>query len=60
MIAMSTVATTRPIDPGRTAVGLGVAFAVEIAVGLVGLGLCARLRRPSPAHVAPNASEVVP
>jgi MFS family permease len=60
MIALFAGATTGPIDPGRTAIGLGVAFAVEIGVGMVGLALCARLRRPPPWHVAPTAAQVLP
>ena len=60
MITIFAGAATGAIDPGRTAIGLGAAFAVEIGVGMVGLVLCTRLRRPSPAPVPPGAAEARP
>ena len=56
MIAIFAGATSGAIDPGQTAAGVGVAFALEIAVGLGGLALCGRLRRVSTAAVAPGGS----
>jgi MFS family permease len=42
------------IDPGRTATGVGAAFALEIAVGTIGLALCRRLRTLPPTPVTPD------
>ena len=55
MIAIFAGGAGAAIDPGRTATGVSVAFAVEIAVGLVGLALCGRLRRPAPAIATSEA-----
>lgn len=54
MIAIFAGADAAAVDPGQVATGLAAAFAVEIAVGLVGLALCGRLRRATPASVAPE------
>jgi hypothetical protein len=60
MLAVFAGATSGAIEPGRTAAGLGAAFAVEIVVALAGFALCARLGRPAPAHVAAGSAEAVP
>jgi len=60
MIALSTGVGGVALDPGRTAVGLGATFAVEIIVGFAGLALCTRLRRPSPAGLAAGGVGALP
>lgn len=60
MIAIFAGAGAGAVDPGRVATGLGAAFAVEIALGLVGLALCGRLRRAAPTAVTTVAAESQP
>lgn len=51
LIAILADSTAEAMDPGRTAAAVGAVFAVEIAVGLVGLVLSGQLERTVPAGV---------
>ncbi len=54
MILLVAGSAAGAIDPGRTATGVGTAFVVEFAVGIIGLALCRRLRTPPPTPVMPD------